>query len=124
MIRIFILALLLGTAWYMPGAARADSPKSAEQQQIDQLQLQLQAVQAQLKQLAEQNQVLLQKMQQLLPAASAASQPPAVSATSAPESPLSNFKLWGYGEVYYADPTHNGEKAQVCAGISSIHHGS
>src|SRR5271167_2691970 len=108
------LALSLGSAWCMAGTARADTPKSSEQQQIDQLQQQLQAVQAQLKQLAEQNQVLLQKMQQLLPAASAPAPPPAVSAPSAAtESPFSNFKLWGYGEVYYADPTHDGQKAQA-----------
>jgi len=125
------MALWLGCALCAAGAAWADPSKPTEQQQIDELQRQLQAVQAQMKQLAEQNQALLQKMQQLLPPPSSTLQPPgpsaapgaaAVAATppamgtassGAQTSPFSNVRLWGYGEVYYADPTHNGQKAQA-----------
>jgi hypothetical protein len=59
-------ALLLISALFAASAAATDSASqsTAEQQQIDALRQELQAVQAQVKQLAEQNQALLQRLQQ------------------------------------------------------------
>jgi hypothetical protein len=175
--------LLIGAAFGVAGTLwAADAPpKSKEQQEIEQLQLQLQAVQAQMLELAEQNKELLQKMQQLTPptaplqppgqaqaptavagtspgtppnASTASASPPSASAASPnasasptsastaspsasstapgaspPAAPgatlgppasaygspsaLANFKLWGYGELYYTDPTHDRAKAQA-----------
>ena len=176
--------LLIGAAFGVAGTLwAADAPpKSKEQQEIEQLQLQLQAVQAQMLELAEQNKELLQKMQRLTPphraAAAARSSPgadcrrghvagdprpthpphrprhqahplphlmhsasptsastasPSASTTAPGASPpaapgatlgppasayggpsaLANFKLWGYGELYYTDPTHDRAKAQA-----------
>jgi len=98
-----------GTAW-----AADPVPRSAEQQQIDQLRQQLQAVQSQMQQIADQNQVLLQKMQQLSPPAPS-TEPisPATPQNGTQAAPFSNVRLWGYGELYYTDPTHDRQKAQA-----------
>jgi hypothetical protein len=87
---------------------------------------QLAQVQAQLRQLAEENRSLREhqlqierQLAQLTGAAAAApvsgsalptaSTPPTVSA-----SPLAaDLRLWGYGEMYYSDPTRDGRKAQA-----------
>jgi hypothetical protein len=127
--------LLLASAVFAAGTVfAADTPsKITEQQQIDGLQQQLQAVQAQLKQLAEQNQALLQKLQQgeqrqsqgqgqsqgqsLVPVSPGQPTPPTSAAANdaavggAPA--FSNVKLWGYGELYYTRPSRAPSKAQA-----------
>jgi hypothetical protein len=138
-------ALLLATALCAAAtAAAADSggKPSIEQQQIQALQQQLAAVQAQMKQLAEQNQTLLQRQleferqvtQQSLAAqpaaapssaaappasmmpgaaASAGAVPVAVAASPSAGAAFSNVRLWGYGEIYYTRPTRDPKRAQA-----------
>ena len=91
------MALLLAAALCTAGIASAaeSAPKTTEQQ-IDALLRQLQAVQAQLKQLAEQNQELLQKEQQLerqVARQSVAAQPPASPLSSPPQQPAPNSSV-------------------------------
>lgn len=115
------IALLLTAALCSAAAAAAaDSGgrQSAEQQQIQALQEQLTAVQAQMKQLAEQNQTLLRKEIELegqVAQRSAAAQPPpsAPMASTTAGAAFSNVRLWGYGELYYTRPTRDPSKAQA-----------
>ncbi|MGH8505614.1 MAG: porin [Stenotrophobium sp.] len=71
----------------------ASTPPSAQQteQKIQQLEQQLDALKAQVQQIKS------------APAAAA----------PAPESPLDNFSLWGYGEAYYTNPVHDGARSQA-----------
>jgi type II secretory pathway pseudopilin PulG len=124
-------AVLVAGAWCAGTAAAAQqnaSQQTVEQQQIQALQNQLAAVQAQMKLLAEQNQALQQKeldlerqFAQVSPSTrpSLAAQPPASAATSsaAEAAPsggaLANLRLWGYGELYYTRPTRDPSRAQA-----------
>jgi hypothetical protein len=120
-----LVTLLAATVPYTAAtAAPADSgpQPSVEQQQIQVLQQELAAVLAQLKQLAEQNQTLLQKelelerqvMRQSL--AAQPSEPTAPAATAASDASggaFSNVRLWGYGELYYTRPTRDPNRAQA-----------
>jgi len=132
-LRMAVLMAALCTA--ATAAADSGGKQSVEQQQIQALQRQLAAVQAQMKQLAEQNQTLLQKelelerqvAQQAAVAQTLVAQTPVVQApvpqASAPASAeaasgsagaaFSNVRLWGYGEIYYARPTRDPGKAQA-----------
>jgi type II secretory pathway pseudopilin PulG len=137
--KLLLLQLaLLGAALVAGGTAWAGESK--EQQQIDALTRQLESVQAELKELAEQNRSILQKQQQSeqrehaleqqlagtaqpggsaapAPAAAANPVPPAAAATPAAgsigNSLLNGLKLWGYGELYYTRPTHIGKDSQA-----------
>src|SRR3981081_680197 len=81
---------------------------------------QLAQVQAQLRQLAEENRSLrehqLQIERQLAQLAGAAA-PAAVSgpspATGVAAPLAAGLRLWGYGEMYYSNPTRDGRKAQA-----------
>src|ERR1700730_6225137 len=137
-----VLPLALSTALCLAAtAATADTGgrESVQQQQIQALQRQLAEVQAQLKQLAEQNQSLVQRelalerqvaQQSLVAQQSTGAQPstpgqPSVPAQSsmpvpAPAAPsaaapaaFSNVRLWGYGEIYYPHPTRDPKKTQA-----------
>jgi Phosphate-selective porin O and P len=136
--------LLLAASAAAVSAARADETpaRPAQQQQIDALAGQLAAVQAQLRELVEQNKQLLAREQQLerqlaagpAPAAGGALAanpvPPAanpvppsspappsaagpLSAQSGYASPFGGLKLWGYGEAYYTHPTHDNERTEA-----------
>jgi len=117
-------AVLVAGAWCAGTAAAAQqsaSPQTVEQQQIQALQNQLAAVQAQMKQLADQNQALQQKeldlerqFAQVSPSTrpSLAAQPPASAATSTVAA-AANLRLWGYGELYYTRPTRDPNRAQA-----------
>jgi type II secretory pathway pseudopilin PulG len=137
--KLLLLQLaLLGAALVAGGTAWAGESK--EQQQIDALTRQLESVQAELKELAEQNRSILQKQQQTeqrehaleqqlagtaqpggsaapAPAAAANPVPPAAAATPAAgsigNSLLNGLKLWGYGELYYTRPTHIAKDSQA-----------
>src|ERR1700720_4511268 len=93
---------------------------------------QLAQVQAQLQQLAQENRSLREHQQQIerqlaqlsgaaaalspaVPASADSSALPAAStAATLSGSPLaSGLRLWGYGEMYYTDPTRDGKKAQA-----------
>src|SRR6266853_1896546 len=93
---------------------------------------QLAQVQARLQQLAQENRSLREHQQQierqlaqltgaaaaLSPAVPASADSSALPAPSTPAtlsgSPLaSGLRLWGYGEMYYTDPTRDGNKAQA-----------
>jgi cell division protein FtsB len=97
-------------------AANSGARQSTEQQQIQALQQQLAIVQAQMKQLAEQNQTLLQKefelerqvTRQVADAAPVATTPPAPAGAE-----FSNVRLWGYGEIYYTHPSRDPGKTQA-----------
>jgi hypothetical protein len=138
------IALLLAALCAAATAAAADpgAKQSIEQRQIQVLQQQLAAVQAQIKMLAEQNQRLLQSelalerqvAQQSLAAQSPAAPVPAPAAPSSSAEPpasanapgatpaaatasagaaFSNVRLWGYGEIYYTHPTRDPGKTQA-----------
>jgi hypothetical protein len=135
--RTSLLACALVAA-ALTGVAEA---ATTEQQQITALEQHLQAVETRLEELAHQNQQLLEHQQQLeqrlaqqqaaLPqvaAAAAATQSPLPDVTPAPASQstlpqgsapaatasaLANVRLWGYGELYYARPTSEPERAQA-----------
>jgi hypothetical protein len=102
------------------------------------LQQQLQQVQAQLRELAQENRALRAEQQQMqrqlarlseaLPAAAAAPAPAGATASTAaanasalptPSVAPSSYsgaagpRLWGYGEMYYADPVRAGERARA-----------
>jgi hypothetical protein len=112
-------------------AAESGGRKSIEQQQIQALQQQLAVVQAQMKQLAEQNQTLLQKelelerqvTQQALasqapvapssPGATAPAGATPAATTASAGAAFSDVHLWGYGEVYYTHPTRVPRKTQA-----------
>jgi len=123
------MALLLSCALTDMRPALADT---ASEQQISALQQQLRALQSQVQQLIEQNRELRQKQQDFErelagqsappvppPAPSTSALPPVASvATPSPAapavaSPLQNIRLWGYGELYYANPTAEGTKTQA-----------
>jgi hypothetical protein len=106
-------------------AANSGGRQSIEQQQIQALQQQLAAVQAQMRQLAEQNQTLLQKeleLERQVTQQSAALQPPAAppvvsdattNSSASAAAAFSNVRLWGYGEIYYTRPTRDPAKTQA-----------
>jgi len=134
-------ALAVIAALCAAGVGHAQPSAAAEQQQIDLLTRQLEAVQAQLKELAEQNRRLLERQEEMEreiagnpvppanPVAAANPVPPGNAAAagsseapgasgSAPApagavSPFGPLKLWGYGEVYYARPTRDEKQAQA-----------
>src|ERR1700730_8679716 len=115
-----LASLACGTALCASGVAGA-----ADDAGFIDIGQQLAQVQAQLRQLAEENRSLREhqlqierQLAQLTGAAApapvsgsalpTASTPPTVSA-----SPLAaGLRLWGYGEMYYSDPTRDGRKAQ------------
>jgi hypothetical protein len=144
------LATCLATSICVAGTAFAQtSPTDAshEQREIDALTQQLQAVQAQLKELADQNRMLLERQREFERQMAKSAQPPAPAGSSAnpaanatatessnpvppgsnpvpaaspsptvasnDNSPFSNLKLWGYGEVYYTRPTRDTEHTQT-----------
>jgi len=127
---LLLMASALVTAGTASAADVAAGPGS-EQQQIDGLQWQLQAVQTQLQQLVEQNRLLLQKLQQSPPPQDTADARSSVPAQPVPPQPLtppeaasptnstngsgvfSNVRLWGYGELYYTRPSREPAKAQA-----------
>jgi len=89
---------------------------------------QLAQVQAQLQQLAQENRSLREHQQQierqlaqLTGTAAALPAPADSSALPAPSTPATlsasplapGLRLWGYGEMYYTDPTRDGNKAQA-----------
>jgi hypothetical protein len=140
MIRISPARVALATALCTTAtvaAANSGSRQSIEQQQIQALQRQLAVVQAQMKQLAQQNQTLLQKELELerqvtqqfaaaqLPPApmtpgatasaggSAGAAPVATTPSAAAGAAFSNVRLWGYGEIYYTHPTRDPGKTQA-----------
>jgi hypothetical protein len=118
------------------GAATGDAPAG----QISLLQRQLTQLQGQLQQLAEENRALREHQAEidrevsawqrergaapaaLSPGAAAPSLPAAAATSSAgapdPQNPRAGapgdgLRLWGYGEVYYSDPTHESRSAQA-----------
>ncbi|MBS0389519.1 MAG: porin, partial [Proteobacteria bacterium] len=101
--------LLPGAAAYAADAAGAGAGSSLEQrleQQVEQMQQQLDAMKAQLQQLKAQNEALA--AQQAAQTAQAQ-----MTATTTPSNGIAdNLSLWGYGEVYYTHPTHNGALTQ------------
>ena len=111
-------ALILIAAALLPTAASyaADAPSagsSTEQmleQQVEQMQQQLDAMKSQLQQLKAQNESLAAQQQQTAQAQQASQ---AQMTAAAPSSGISeNLSLWGYGEVYYTHPTHDGALTQ------------
>jgi hypothetical protein len=98
-------------------AGEADEPRLATLQQ------QLTQVQAQLQQLAEDNRSLREGQHRLEQALArltspAAVQPDPVGAAPLPgalpgRAPGEGPRLWGYGELYFADPTHDGRRRQA-----------
>lgn len=117
------------------GGGALAKPSASEQQQIEALTRQLEAVQAELKELGDQNRRLLERQQALerqmaqssapAPAnpipAGANPVPPSNPVPSAGEasalanaaSPFGGLKLWGYGEIYYTRPTREEKEAQA-----------
>jgi hypothetical protein len=133
-----VTALVAAAACAAGTASAQDSPAakpSHEQREIDALTRQLQDVQAEVRELVDQNRALKRKQEELerqvaaqtgAPAAnpvppSTNPVPPAsgpgTGATPAPamasNSLFSNIKLWGYGEIYYTRPTHDEKEAQA-----------
>jgi hypothetical protein len=134
------LAVLLAAA-SLAGAAFAQNSTptpAGTQRQIDVLTQQLEAVQAELKELVQQNGALLQRQQEIeqqmtaanpmppaanpVPPSSASVASPSNPAPPAPpgptvasngSSPLGALKLWGYGELYYTRPTHDEKRAEA-----------
>jgi hypothetical protein len=127
MIRLSRARVALAAALCMAAtvaAASSGGKQSIEQRQIQALQQQLAAVQAQLNQLAEQNRTLLQKevelerqVTQQFAAAQAPAAPSAAPVATAPSASagaeFSNVRLWGYGELYYTRPTRDPGKTQA-----------
>src|ERR1700704_3814016 len=112
-----LASVACGTALWASGvAAAADDARFIDMRQ------QLAQVQAQLQQLAEENRSLRdhqhQIERQLAQLAGAAAAVPAAVSGSTPStvsaSPLAaGLRLWGYGEMYYTDPTRDSRKAQA-----------
>jgi len=113
-----------------PAGAVAPAP-AASDDTIAVLRHQLEAVQAQLRELAQQNKELVSRQAALeqelrqqrepaspaapaLAAAPNASIPVPSAATTAPTPSASDkVRMWGYGEAYYANPTSDHTKAQA-----------
>lgn len=92
-------------AYAADGAGAATSTEQKLEQQLEQMQQQLDAMKAQLQQLKTQNEALAAQQQQAAQAQ--------MTAAAAPSGGLSdNLSLWGYGEVYYTHPTHDGALTQ------------
>ena len=112
-----LASVACGTALWASGvAAAADDARFIDMRQ------QLAQVQAQLQQLAEENRSLREHQhqieRQLAQLAGAAAAVPAAVSGSTPStvsaSPLAaGLRLWGYGEMYYTDPTRDSRKAQA-----------
>ena len=79
----------------------------------------MRAMQAQLQQLAEQNQALLQhqeRLEQQLAQRTPTAQPAAAAAVGAAapaDAPATNVRLWGYGEIYYSRPSREARRARA-----------
>lgn len=80
-------------------AAGGDKTQRLEQQ-IDALSEQLKALKSELDQMKGQGQALAQQQAE-------------IAAKVAAPSPLEDLSLWGYGEVYYTHPIHDGSKTQA-----------
>jgi hypothetical protein len=98
-----------------PVTSDADAREQRLERRVEELAQQLQSVQAELQALKTQNQAaaaaraapppLQQQQAQPAPPVQTAA---VAAATAAPaSSPLENFSLWGYGEVYYTHPTQD-----------------
>jgi hypothetical protein len=115
-------ALCAAASGAAAAAAAAAASPTEEQNQLSALKRQLAEVQAALQALREENRALREherRIDQQL-AQLAAEQPPvaapaAANPASAPAAgALSpNLRLWGYGEVYYADPVNQGSQATM-----------
>lgn len=113
--------LAAGTLLTTGGACAAEGAYAAAagEPSLASLQQQLAQVQAQLQALAEENRSLQEGQRQLehrllelgvaTGAAPVAPTPIAPGAGALAEGP----RLWGYGELYYADPTHDGRRARA-----------
>ncbi len=115
---LIVAALLPAGASYAADASGAGS--STEQnleQQVELMQQQLDAMKSQLQQLKAQNESLAAQQQQTAQAQQATqaqqSQQAAQAQMAAPSGGISNdLSLWGYGEIYYTHPTHDGALTQ------------
>jgi hypothetical protein len=119
-----LASLACGTALCTSGVA-----VGADDARFLDMRAQLAQVQAQLQQLADENRSLREHQHQIesqlaqlagaaAPAAVsgsvAASALPTPTPSTASASPLAaGLRLWGYGEMYYTDPTRDGRKAQA-----------
>ena len=108
---LIVAALLPAAASYAADAVEAgNSTEQRLEQQVEQMQQQLDAMKAQLPELKAQNQSLAAQ-QQTAQAQQAAAQ--AQLAAAQPSGGVSdNLSLWGYGEIYYTRPTHDGALTQ------------
>jgi hypothetical protein len=99
-------ALLPAAASYAADATSAGSSTEQKlEQQVELMQQQLDVMKTQLQQLKAQNEALAAQQQQTAQAQ--------VAAAAAPSGGISeNLSLWGYGEVYYTHPTHDGALTQ------------
>jgi len=133
-----LIAALLATG-SVTAVEAADSSAGSTAQQIATLQQQLATLSAQLTELAQQNRALLARQeaieQRLAAAPGQAGGPPAAAADAATTAaaglpppatsaappaaagagggPLGDFKLWGYGEMYYSRPSRDTSRAQA-----------
>ncbi|MEP6883842.1 MAG: porin [Gammaproteobacteria bacterium] len=138
-IKLRYFAALVTAAIAMPVVVGAAEPSPVNpdlvrklEQRLDEMQLQLGAMKAQIQELKSQNQALKTAQQQLalLPQAALAQVASAQSAQSKTAEPTGgqwaasenpwpagggiseNMSLWGYGEIYYTHPTHEGRNTQ------------
>jgi hypothetical protein len=120
---LVLASLACGTALSASGVAAA-----ADDAGFIDVRAQLAQVQAQLQQLADENRSLRERQHQIerqLAQLTGAAAPAAVSGSLAalpiPSTPATvsaaplaaGLRLWGYGEMYYSDPTRDGRKAQA-----------
>jgi hypothetical protein len=117
---LLVATLLPVTASYAADAAKAGtSTEQRLEQQVELMQQQLDAMKAQLQELKAQNQSLAAQQQQTAQAQQAAQAAQAQQAAAqaqlaaAPSGGISrDLSLWGYGEIYYTHPTHDGALTQ------------
>jgi len=96
---------------------------AAEDARLIDMQAQLAPVQAQLQQLAEENRSLRERLARIEralaqltgPLAVPSVTPPTPAAPPTPSAapPAAGVRLWGYGEMYYIDPTRYGNQARA-----------
>ena len=124
---LMLASLACATAPCVTGvAAAADDARFIDiGQQLAQVQAQLQQLAQENRSLREHQQQIERQLAQLTGAAAALSAavpaPADSSALPAPSTPATlsasplapGLRLWGYGEMYYTDPTRDGNKAQA-----------
>ncbi len=102
---IAVVVGFAGTAIAGPSANTANAEDQLEQR-VDTLSRQLETLKVQLQELKAQNEALATQQEQQ-------ARHPTPTAAQGRLSSFDNLSLWGYGEIYYARPTRQPDKAQA-----------